>query len=145
MGEFVRSAACLWWGARARCFHLDPGVVEGRPAAEPADRVHQPLGMATVRGGTTSPTRPAASAPGFGDSDERLLEIALDSNHPHVAGKALDRLRREGWARLNLPEPWLPYAGAGFPTASGRAELPPGGAPPTSSLSESTPTIRWRR
>lgn len=65
--------------------------------------------------------------PCFADSDERLLEIALESDHPFLEGISLERLRRDGWARLNLPDPWLPYADGGFATASGKADLAPDG------------------
>jgi anaerobic selenocysteine-containing dehydrogenase len=37
-------------------------------------------------------------------------------------GIDLDRLRREGWVRLNYPRPFVPFAD-GFPTASGKLEF----------------------
>ena len=56
-------------------------------------------------------------------SDEALIRLALDSDHPWLDGIAWERLQEEGWAKLNIPEPWLPYAEGGFATASGKAEL----------------------
>jgi anaerobic selenocysteine-containing dehydrogenase len=56
-------------------------------------------------------------------SDEELIETALASDHPYLEGITYARLRREGWAPLNLPEPWLPFAQGGFPTPSGKCEF----------------------
>jgi anaerobic selenocysteine-containing dehydrogenase len=56
-------------------------------------------------------------------SDEALIRTALASDHPWLAGITWERLREEGWARLRIPEPWLPFAEGGFPTASGKAEF----------------------
>ncbi len=56
-------------------------------------------------------------------SDEEIIKTALASGHPYLEGITYERLRREGWAPLNLPEPWLPFAKGGFPTSSGKCEL----------------------
>jgi anaerobic selenocysteine-containing dehydrogenase len=56
-------------------------------------------------------------------SDEELIRLALASDHPWLAGITWERLRETGWEKLNIPEPWLPYANGGFPTASGKADL----------------------
>ena len=61
--------------------------------------------------------------PHLGDSDEDMVRAALASDHPYMSGIDADRLLREGWAPLDLPRPWLPFAEGGFPTQSGRAEL----------------------
>jgi len=55
-------------------------------------------------------------------SDEDLARTVLDSDDPALAGLTLERLRRDGWARLNVPTPFVPFAN-GFPTASGRCEF----------------------
>ncbi|NDU71354.1 molybdopterin-dependent oxidoreductase [Actinomadura sp. DSM 109109] len=60
--------------------------------------------------------------PALYDSDESLAEQLLASDHPWMAGITLDRLRREGFVRMSVPDPFLPYAG-GFPTPSGRFEF----------------------
>ncbi len=60
--------------------------------------------------------------PALQDSDERLAEQALASGHPYLEGITLDRLRKEGFVRLAVPDPFLPYA-EGFPTPSGRLEF----------------------
>ncbi|WP_242894806.1 molybdopterin-containing oxidoreductase family protein [Actinomadura litoris] len=60
--------------------------------------------------------------PSLYDSDESLAEQLLDSDHPWMAGVTLDRLREEGFVRMSVPDPFLPYAD-GFPTPSGRLEF----------------------
>lgn len=54
--------------------------------------------------------------------DATLAREAL-SGGPRVAGITLERLRAEGSVRLNLPEPFTPFAAGRFPTPSGRCEL----------------------
>jgi anaerobic selenocysteine-containing dehydrogenase len=61
--------------------------------------------------------------PHFKDSDLALVRMALASNHPHLKGITFERLAQQGWARLNLPEGWMPFAEGGFPTESGRCEF----------------------
>jgi anaerobic selenocysteine-containing dehydrogenase len=68
-------------------------------------------------------TRLGLTEPYLFTSDEELIRMALASAHPWLAGITWERLQEEGWARLNIPEPWVPYAEGGFPTASGKAEF----------------------
>ena len=56
-------------------------------------------------------------------SDEDLVRLALETDHPMMAGITYERLRRDGWAPLNLPAPRLPFADGNFPTATGKCEL----------------------
>jgi anaerobic selenocysteine-containing dehydrogenase len=56
------------------------------------------------------------------DSDDDLARAVLDSDDPALHGLTLERLRREGWARLAVPTPFVPFA-HGFPTPSGRLEF----------------------
>ncbi|WP_281274288.1 molybdopterin-containing oxidoreductase family protein [Allorhizocola rhizosphaerae] len=65
--------------------------------------------------------------PCFADTDEQLLATALDSDHPYLAGITVESLRAQGWQRLRLPQPWIPFAN-GFPTPDGRARLSAGAA-----------------
>ncbi|MGZ3146351.1 molybdopterin-containing oxidoreductase family protein [Lentzea chajnantorensis] len=60
--------------------------------------------------------------PSLYDSDERLAEQLLDSDHPSLHGITLDGLRAGGWARLNYPSPLAPFE-HGFPTPSGKFEF----------------------
>jgi anaerobic selenocysteine-containing dehydrogenase len=60
--------------------------------------------------------------PSLYDGDEELAEQLLTSRHPWMQGITVDRLRKEGFVRLNAPRPFLPYAER-FPTASGKLEF----------------------
>ncbi len=61
--------------------------------------------------------------PCFQDSDIDLIRQALDTDHPHMKGITFERLLDEGFVRLNIPEPFLPFATGGFPTPSGKCEF----------------------
>jgi anaerobic selenocysteine-containing dehydrogenase len=57
------------------------------------------------------------------ESDESMLRAALASGHPWLEGITYERLWEEGYARLNAPDDWRPFANGGFATRSGKAEL----------------------
>jgi anaerobic selenocysteine-containing dehydrogenase len=57
------------------------------------------------------------------ESDESMLRAALASGHPWLDGITYERLWQDGFARLNRPEDWRPFANGNFPTRSGKAEL----------------------
>jgi anaerobic selenocysteine-containing dehydrogenase len=59
----------------------------------------------------------------FSDTDEDIIRQALDSGHPTLEGITLERLKRDGWARLNLPETFAPFADGGYQTPSGKCEF----------------------
>jgi len=61
--------------------------------------------------------------PAFRESDEAMIHAALDSDHPYLQGITFERLARDGWAPLSVPEDWQPFAEGGFPTASGKCEF----------------------
>lgn len=61
--------------------------------------------------------------PAFQDSDQALIRQALDVDHPWMEGITFERLLEEGFARLNLPDPFLPFAQGGFFTPSGKCEF----------------------
>ena len=56
------------------------------------------------------------------DSDEDMARQVLNSDAPALAGITLERLKREGWARLSVPTPFVPFAD-GFMTASRKLEF----------------------
>ncbi|MGW1027687.1 molybdopterin-containing oxidoreductase family protein [Streptomyces sp. NPDC002577] len=66
--------------------------------------------------------RMGLTEPSLYDSDEELARQVLDSGHPSLDGVTVERLRGEGWVRLPLPKPRLPFAD-GFPTPSGKLEF----------------------
>jgi anaerobic selenocysteine-containing dehydrogenase len=59
----------------------------------------------------------------FADDDVALIKLALESSDPTMRDVTFDRLMRDGWVRLNLPRPFVPYAAGGFPTPSGKCEF----------------------
>jgi len=66
----------------------------------------------------------------FSDSEEELIEQALETEHPWFAGVTKERLEREGHVPLALPQnehgEVLPFSTRGwFRTPSGRGELTP--------------------
>jgi anaerobic selenocysteine-containing dehydrogenase len=98
------------WGSRYLTLNLpavDP-VGESLPNTEFFRRLARRLGL---------------DDPYLHMSDEELVKQALNSSHPYMKGITYERLRREGWAPLDLPRPFLPFAEGGFPTTSGKCEL----------------------
>lgn len=61
--------------------------------------------------------------PALRESDEQIARQAMKWDHPRLAGIDFERLQREGSVRLNVPDPWAPFAQGGFPTPSGKCEL----------------------
>ncbi|HZS45038.1 MAG TPA: molybdopterin oxidoreductase family protein [Blastocatellia bacterium] len=58
------------------------------------------------------------------DTDEQIGEqLLLNSDNPNLNGITLDRLKREGWIRLNVPEIYAPFAEGNFRTPSGKCEF----------------------
>lgn len=69
-----------------------------------------------------------AARMGFDDeclrsSEDEMIRDALASVSPFLGGITLERLEREHFVRLNLPEPFLPFAEGGFGTPSGKCEF----------------------
>jgi anaerobic selenocysteine-containing dehydrogenase len=67
------------------------------------------------------------SDPWLFDPPDKIIEDALAAfaGDPHFDGVTLERLKKEGHVRLNVPP--APFFGARFPTPSGKVELRPGG------------------
>ena len=61
--------------------------------------------------------------PAFADDDLALIRQALEGTHPNMRGVTFERLLADGWVRLDVPRPYLPFAEGSFPTPSGRCEL----------------------
>lgn len=59
----------------------------------------------------------------FKDSDDEIIRQAISSGHATLEGITMDKLKRDGWARLNLPEVFAPFADGGFQTPSGKCEF----------------------
>ncbi|WP_349260528.1 molybdopterin oxidoreductase family protein [Longimicrobium sp.] len=61
--------------------------------------------------------------PAFRDDDVTLIRQALDSAHPWMRGITLERLLEEGWARLDVPRDWRPYADPHPSTPTGKIQI----------------------
>ncbi|MBX3174514.1 MAG: molybdopterin oxidoreductase family protein [Gemmatimonadaceae bacterium] len=59
----------------------------------------------------------------FKDDDQTLIQQALSSSDPRMASVTWDALQKHGWARLQLPKPYAPFANGGFHTPSGKCEF----------------------
>ncbi|MGH7348088.1 MAG: molybdopterin-containing oxidoreductase family protein, partial [Candidatus Rokuibacteriota bacterium] len=58
----------------------------------------------------------------YGKGDEGLIREFLSKGDASVRGITWERLAQDGWARAELPRPYLPFAG-GAPTPSGKVEF----------------------
>ncbi|MDC6389587.1 molybdopterin-dependent oxidoreductase [Maribacter sp. PR1] len=61
--------------------------------------------------------------PYFKETDLEIAESLFDTDHPYMKGITFEYLRENGWARYNLPEPWLPHKNGNFGTVSGKCEF----------------------
>jgi anaerobic selenocysteine-containing dehydrogenase len=57
------------------------------------------------------------------DGDEDMARQAMLWDHPYMSGITFERLEREGSVRLDVGDPFRPFAEGGFPTPSGKCEL----------------------
>lgn len=89
------------------------------PAVEPAGEA-----LSTTETFRRLAAHMGMTEPSLFDSDLELAEQLLSSGHPSLEGITLDRLRKEGWVRMNYPAPFAPFA-EGFPTGNGRLRFPP--------------------
>jgi anaerobic selenocysteine-containing dehydrogenase len=62
--------------------------------------------------------------PHFAEEDETILRTFVEAQtHPVFATVTWEALMAQGFARLNLPQPYLPFAQGNFPTPSGKCEF----------------------
>jgi anaerobic selenocysteine-containing dehydrogenase len=59
----------------------------------------------------------------FNDNDEDIIRQALATDYAPIKGITLDQLKQNGWARLNLPATFAPFAEGGYETPSGKCEF----------------------
>ncbi|PKO55620.1 MAG: molybdopterin oxidoreductase [Betaproteobacteria bacterium HGW-Betaproteobacteria-21] len=59
----------------------------------------------------------------FTDSDDALAAAAFKRDDARALGVTPEKLATQGWARLNLPRPFVPFAKGGFRTPSGKCEF----------------------
>ena len=56
-------------------------------------------------------------------SDLDIVKRALETDHPYMKGIDFKSLRKTGWARLTIPDLWLPHAEGNFNTSDGKCML----------------------
>jgi anaerobic selenocysteine-containing dehydrogenase len=61
--------------------------------------------------------------PSLRDDDETMIRQSLASADPKMRPVTLETLRAQGWVRLDVPKPYVPYAEGGFRTPSGKVEF----------------------
>ena len=93
-------------------------VTLNRPAVEPLGECRPNSAIFRELG-----RRMALPAELFAGDDQDEIRTALRSNHPKMDGVTFDRLVTDGWMRLNVPKPYLPFAEGGFATPSGKCEF----------------------
>ena len=59
----------------------------------------------------------------FTESDDDLARLAYRAQDVRAQGIDWDRLKQDGWQRLNVPRPYAPFANGQFPTRSGKCEF----------------------
>ncbi len=52
-----------------------------------------------------------------------MIRAALTSGHQHLSGITLELLEQNHFVRLNMPDPFLPFAEGGFGTPSGKCDF----------------------
>ncbi len=58
-------------------------------------------------------------------SAEDMARALLEGQHPHLEGITFERLEAEGYVKLNLPKPFLPYKDGSPVTSDGKIHLDP--------------------
>ena len=61
--------------------------------------------------------------PCFQDSDEEMGAQAFNYDHERMKNINFEKLKTEGWQRLNVAEKYAPFAEGNFPTPSGKCEF----------------------
>ncbi len=57
------------------------------------------------------------------DTDDDMVRTLLDTSHPFFKGITPETLGEKHFQRLNIPDPFLPFAEGGFGTPSGKCEF----------------------
>jgi anaerobic selenocysteine-containing dehydrogenase len=67
--------------------------------------------------------RMGLTEPCFHDDDQTIIRQALNSTSEKFKGVSFEALLEQGWIRLNVPTPYVPFANGGFLTPSGKCEF----------------------
>ncbi len=54
------------------------------------------------------------------ETDLDIVKKTLKSDHEYLKGITFDSLQKTGWARLNVPQKWMPHAEGNFGTPTGK-------------------------
>jgi anaerobic selenocysteine-containing dehydrogenase len=57
------------------------------------------------------------------ESDIDIVKKTLDGTHAYLQGITFEKLRESGWAKLNVPDKWMPHAEGNFKTDSGKCNF----------------------
>jgi anaerobic selenocysteine-containing dehydrogenase len=93
-------------------------VTLNRPAIEPIGESKPNSEIFRLLAARMGMTHPALR-----DDDVTIIRQSLDTPHDTMKGVTFDTLMANGWARLNVPVPCVPFAEGGFPTPSGKCEF----------------------
>jgi anaerobic selenocysteine-containing dehydrogenase len=104
------------WDVHTSYGHLY--VTLNRPAVEP---VGQSLPNSEIFRRIAS--RMGLDDPELQDSDLDLIRQALDSPNPALRAVSLETLLEDGWARLEVPADWRPYAEPRLGTPTGKIQF----------------------
>ena len=111
--------------ATSQLEHRDVHKAYGHLYALTNEPAIAPLGEAKAN---SEVFRLLAARMGFGDaalseSDDEIAAQAFRRRDNRTLGLDPETLRARGWARLNLPRPFAPFARGNFPTPSGKCEF----------------------
>ncbi len=59
----------------------------------------------------------------FDEQDMDIAKSIFETDHPYMKGITFEYLKKNGWARLKIQEPYLPHAEGNFGTISGKCEF----------------------
>jgi anaerobic selenocysteine-containing dehydrogenase len=93
-------------------------VTLNRPAIEPVGESKpnsEIFRLIAARMGLTHPS--------LAEDDLTLIRQSLETQSPKLDGVTFEALLERGWVRLNVPRPYLPFAGGRFLTPSGKCEF----------------------
>lgn len=57
------------------------------------------------------------------ESDIDIVKKTLDGTHEYLKGITFESLRKTGWAKINVPDKWMPHAEGNFKTSSGKCHF----------------------
>ena len=113
--ELIRQA--LWEAS------YDAGGAGAPPPAGPPSSASAALAAAPAHAPGWHDGHPAESAASGGATSNESSPASAAAKPARMRGVTLHALLEHGWARLNVPRPYLPFAEGNFPTPSGKCEL----------------------